>query len=275
MIFIFQDTLCRNLINGGIKKEIVEVGRLSFAQKSFNRGLYIHISPIIAHEGQLLSTQSSSNSTLPTTQNVTQPPGSRFDGSESQGRLTSTPSYQIRQTRPINLLPCSNSKPNLSIKGETQGRLTSTPSSQNRQSRPIDLFPCSNLKSNLYIEDETQLNESYFSSNSSENSGVDAPSANEGLLNSIPRPMVEPVATRTVELLNLCKGTTMADITSVVRGGLLVNIYIRPGDNTAVLSFLHESDARTFYQHVRTDGLYVNNAKVTSLSQSRRFCPPN
>ncbi|PHH61053.1 hypothetical protein CDD81_821 [Ophiocordyceps australis] len=76
------------------------------------------------------------------------------------------------------------------------------------------------------------------------------------------RAHIERKATRTLILFNLPDGTTHADITSTLRGGLLLDIYIKNRDNTAVVSFLHGADARAFFDHVRHNGLHVKRQKV-------------
>jgi hypothetical protein len=71
--------------------------------------------------------------------------------------------------------------------------------------------------------------------------------------------------TRTVLLSNLPEGTTHADITDAVRGGLLLDIFLRPHDRAVALSFLHAADARAFFDHVRKNDLYIKNKRVRTL----------
>jgi len=77
-----------------------------------------------------------------------------------------------------------------------------------------------------------------------------------------PRLRLEREATRSVMLVNLAERTRHADITSVVRGGMLLDVYMRPRENAAVISFLHGVDAQAFYEHVRHHGLMIKNRKV-------------
>ncbi|EFY85603.1 hypothetical protein J3458_009011 [Metarhizium acridum] len=120
--------------------------------------------------------------------------------------------------------------------------------------------------------DGTKFNGSESASNSSaasENDSMDDDDAPSGALlaRTTSQPIVEPTATRTVQLLNLPEGTTIADVTSIVRGGLLVNIYFRARDNMVALSFLHSSDAHAFYQYVQANGLYIKNTKVVPFGK--------
>ncbi|PHH79513.1 hypothetical protein CDD82_2334 [Ophiocordyceps australis] len=76
------------------------------------------------------------------------------------------------------------------------------------------------------------------------------------------RAHIERKAMRTLIFFNLPDGTTHADITETLRGGLLLDIYIKNRDNTAVVSFLHGADARAFFDHVRHTGLHVKRQRV-------------
>ncbi|TWU74779.1 hypothetical protein ED733_006075 [Metarhizium rileyi] len=123
--------------------------------------------------------------------------------------------------------------------------------------------------------DGTKFNASGSASNSSTTSDNDSLGADDGpsgaLLAPTSKPTVAPTATRTVQLLHLAEGTTIADVTTVVRGGLLVNIYSRARQNSVALSFLHSSDAHAFYHHVQANGLYIKNSKVDVRWDDRQF----
>ncbi|KAG6017593.1 hypothetical protein E4U54_005840 [Claviceps lovelessii] len=98
---------------------------------------------------------------------------------------------------------------------------------------------------------------------SSDDSGSDSPDPpKRSSLERISRLDFERVTTRTVQLCNLSKNTTLADITSVVRGGFLVDIFLRTRDNTVALSFLHSRDAHAFYDYVQKNGLNINGTEV-------------
>ncbi|KIE00375.1 RNA recognition motif containing protein, partial [Metarhizium majus ARSEF 297] len=205
-----KDTLCRNLINGGVQRETIE----------------------------LLSTQSSSNTSEPHTIN--------------HGSQVSTNG------------PCGSDL--------VHEYHASTRSSQGSHARPYAFLPYTNSYSNLSTGDGTKINGSESASNSStdsENDSMDGDDAPSGALlgHTTSKPIVEPTATRTVQLLNLAEGTTIADVTSIVRGGLIVNIYFRARDNMVALSFLHSRDAHAFYQYVQANGLYIKNTKVVPFGK--------
>lgn len=83
--------------------------------------------------------------------------------------------------------------------------------------------------------------------------------------------------TRTILLSGLAEGTTHADITDAVRGGLLLDIFLRPHERCCSLSFLHGADARAFFDHVRRNDLYIRNKRVRNLPSGITFSirPPN
>ena len=76
------------------------------------------------------------------------------------------------------------------------------------------------------------------------------------------RQQYERQCVRTVLLTGLADGTTHADLTSAVRGGLLLDIYLRSYERSAAISFLTSADAKKFYDHVRRHDLYIRNKRV-------------
>lgn len=71
-------------------------------------------------------------------------------------------------------------------------------------------------------------------------------------------------ANRTILLSNLAERTTHADITNVIRGGQLVEIFIRYKDRSATVSFVHEEECKAFFEHVRRHDLYINQKRVSN-----------
>ena len=66
--------------------------------------------------------------------------------------------------------------------------------------------------------------------------------------------------------MNLADGTTHGDITGAVRGGLLLDIFMRSHERSATVSFLNAADARAFFDHARKHDLYIKNKRVRSSS---------
>lgn len=78
------------------------------------------------------------------------------------------------------------------------------------------------------------------------------------------RPFYERQCARSILLTNLAEGVTHRDITEAVRGGQLLDIYVRP-DRAVTVSFLRASDARAFFDHVRRHDLYIKHKRVSRL----------
>ncbi|KAI9167342.1 Negative regulator of differentiation 1 [Paramyrothecium foliicola] len=96
-----------------------------------------------------------------------------------------------------------------------------------------------------------------------------------------PKPVVprrrafERDATRTLQFSNLPDGVTHADITAVVRGGQLLDVFLRRRDGTATVSFLHGDDANAYYAYVRRNDLYINDKRVELSWNERQFALPS
>ncbi|KAH6627630.1 hypothetical protein F5144DRAFT_279734 [Chaetomium tenue] len=76
---------------------------------------------------------------------------------------------------------------------------------------------------------------------------------------------------RTLQLSHLAEGTTHADIANAVRGGMLVDIFLRSHDRCATVSFLRSVDAKEFYDHVRRHDLYIRNKRIEVKWNDRQF----
>lgn len=77
------------------------------------------------------------------------------------------------------------------------------------------------------------------------------------------RPRYARVCNRTILLCGLPDGAKHADIVNIVRGGLVLNIYIRAHEHIANVSFLREEDAVRFYEHARRYDLHLDNKRVS------------
>ncbi|KAL2123877.1 hypothetical protein VTJ04DRAFT_242 [Mycothermus thermophilus] len=88
------------------------------------------------------------------------------------------------------------------------------------------------------------------------------------------RQQFERQCSRTVQLSNLAEGTTHADITAAVRGGMLLDIFMRSHDRTAAVSFVNSADARKFLDHVRRNDLYIRNKRIEVKWNDRQFVLP-
>ncbi|KAG6364849.1 hypothetical protein INS49_006453 [Diaporthe citri] len=88
------------------------------------------------------------------------------------------------------------------------------------------------------------------------------------------RPHYERQCARSILLSKLPDNTTHADITDAVRGGQLLDIYLRSNDRTAAVSFLLAADAKAFYDHVKRHDLYINHKRVEIRWNDRQFILP-
>ncbi|KAF4831040.1 Negative regulator of differentiation 1 [Colletotrichum siamense] len=84
----------------------------------------------------------------------------------------------------------------------------------------------------------------------------------------------EKSTTRTVLITNLPDGTTHADVTAVIRGGQLLDIFLRTHDRSAQVSFLHSAEAQDFLEHVRRHDLYIKHKRVEVRWSDRQFILP-
>lgn len=94
----------------------------------------------------------------------------------------------------------------------------------------------------------------------------DSPDQHRGLLQNKKRSesnrWVESAAQRSVQLLNLAPGVTHGEVATIVRGGPLLEIFVRAKDNSVTVSFVRETDAVAFLDYTRTCGLYFKDRKV-------------
>ncbi|KAL1842829.1 hypothetical protein VTJ49DRAFT_3996 [Mycothermus thermophilus] len=88
------------------------------------------------------------------------------------------------------------------------------------------------------------------------------------------RQQFERNCSRSIQLSNLAEGTTHADITAAVRGGMLLDIFLRSHERAATVSFVNSADARKFFDHVRRNDLYIRNKRVEIKWNDRHFVLP-
>jgi hypothetical protein len=108
----------------------------------------------------------------------------------------------------------------------------------------------------------TWADENYSSYDHTPSPDTPAESDQGILLGSPSRSFVHRNATRSIRLDNLATGTTVSDIVSEVRGGQLLEVYLRYRERAAVLSFVHEHEALDFYHHFRRHDLYIKSKRI-------------
>ncbi|KAI1132940.1 hypothetical protein F5Y10DRAFT_229759 [Nemania abortiva] len=89
-----------------------------------------------------------------------------------------------------------------------------------------------------------------------------------------PQPLYARMCKRTVTLCGLPPFTTLGDVTGVVRGGQLLDVFLRNVEHTASVSFVREDDATRFYEHARKNDIYIKNKRVFIKWADRHFILP-
>ncbi|KAI0127925.1 hypothetical protein BJ170DRAFT_683747 [Xylariales sp. AK1849] len=79
---------------------------------------------------------------------------------------------------------------------------------------------------------------------------------------------------RTIVLAGLADGTTHDDVTKVIRGGLVLEVYLKAAEHSVLVSFLREEDAMRFYEHSRKHDLYIKHKRVFIRWADRHFHLP-
>ncbi|KAI1116124.1 hypothetical protein F5Y14DRAFT_408147 [Nemania sp. NC0429] len=82
------------------------------------------------------------------------------------------------------------------------------------------------------------------------------------------------ICKRTIVLCGLPPIVTLGDVTGVVRGGQLLDIFLRSVEHTASVSFVREDDAARFYEHARRNDIYIRNKRVSIKWADRQFILP-
>lgn len=71
---------------------------------------------------------------------------------------------------------------------------------------------------------------------------------------------------RTIYLTKLPDRVTYAQIFSVIRGGTIVDVWMKPSDHAASVSFVDCSAAENFYQYARKNDIYIDGKRVQALA---------
>ena len=79
------------------------------------------------------------------------------------------------------------------------------------------------------------------------------------------RPHYEKVEQRTVLIKGLGEKPTHKEVTAVVRGGTVLDIYMRLGERSASVSFVEGKSAQDFFQYSRRNDIYANGKRVCRI----------
>lgn len=70
---------------------------------------------------------------------------------------------------------------------------------------------------------------------------------------------------RTIYLTKLPERITYAQIFSVIRGGAVVDVWMKSSDHAASVSFVDCLAAENFYQYARRNDIYIDGKRVQNL----------
>jgi len=135
---------------------------------------------------------------------------------------------------------------------------------RNADVRPRD-YNYTTFQSHTHTHTHTHTNDDYSSPDGPADTFFDGESGNNDSQTKVQRQTYDKFAKRTIVLSNLPDATTHVDITDAVRGGMLLDIYLRPHDHTASVSFLEGSNAHEFFRHVKRHDLYIRGKRVSDV----------
>ena len=72
---------------------------------------------------------------------------------------------------------------------------------------------------------------------------------------------------RTLLIKNLSDRATHKDIVDVVRGGALLDVYLRANDKSASVSFVEGAAAQAFLAHAKRNDIYIHGKRVSPMLQ--------
>lgn len=71
---------------------------------------------------------------------------------------------------------------------------------------------------------------------------------------------------RSLVFTGLSSATTLLDITTVVRGGAILNVFITTSGTTAHVSFVKSLAAHAFHQHAKRQDIYIKDKLVRIIN---------
>ena len=86
------------------------------------------------------------------------------------------------------------------------------------------------------------------------------------------RPYYNRAEQRTIIAQNLADRTTHKDIVNIVRGGPLLDVFLRMNERSASISFVEGSAAQEFMNYVKRNDIYIHGKRV-SISKLSKTCP--
>ncbi|KAL9100653.1 MAG: hypothetical protein Q9163_004001 [Psora crenata] len=158
-------------------------------------------------------------------------------------------------------------KTQITLSRPTGGSENSTGS---RQPPPITWAEdtvCSKSKSSLFRHQSSAHDDGSFTLDSEKDDGISAqPRSGKRFYARAER--------RTIIAKNLSKRTTHRDLVDFLRGGLILDIYLRSAERSASISFVEGSAAQDFMNYVKRNDVYMHGKRVDFAWNDRQFILP-
>ena len=129
---------------------------------------------------------------------------------------------------------------------------------------PTTYRPARGYTSNGYNKDNSGSNRQESSFSPEDNSYPSDVDKDDRLLTAPPseRHHIARNDQRTILIRNLSDRVTHKDIVDVVRGGALLDVYLRGNDKSASVSFVEGAAARAFMNYAKRNDLYIRGKRV-------------
>ena len=114
----------------------------------------------------------------------------------------------------------------------------------------------SKSKPGFYRHSSSAQDDGSFTPEFDRDDGLLAPSRPE-------RPFYSRAEQRTIAAKNLPERISHQDIINFVRGGLVLDVYLRSAERSASISFVEGSAAQDFMNHVKRNDIYVHGKRVS------------
>ncbi|KAK5075331.1 hypothetical protein LTS08_001603 [Lithohypha guttulata] len=76
---------------------------------------------------------------------------------------------------------------------------------------------------------------------------------------------------RSLVLTGLSKDATLIDVLKHIRGGAILNVFLKRHDQTAHVSFVESAGAESFINHVKRNDLYINSKRITIAWSEKQY----
>ena len=76
---------------------------------------------------------------------------------------------------------------------------------------------------------------------------------------------------RTITINNITDRTTHKDLAAIIRGGMVLDMYIRPQERCANISFLDGAAAKAFMSHVKRHDVYLHDRRLEFSWSERQY----